>query len=397
MLEPGELITPRELARSRARLSELQIFRSVDVSPVAVDGRQDVRDVVVNYVERPDLDLEYGVRYSASGASGVGGAPSTPDNGRIQLAGAAEISDPFGWGWRLRPYTYLMRNRYSYGAALESATFFGLRVRTQLSVFDDRDNRSAVETLAARVRGYSVQQSRTLLKDTSSDQWHDRLRLQWGYANKDILYRGLEGGAAVNAGNRAFTTLSLIGDERDSFTDPHRGLFWTATTELSRRAIGSDVDYVRFYGQFFAYLPLPFNMVWAQGYRAGVVPGSDPLLLIENRFQAGGPTTVRGFNQNDLGPQTEQGDGLGGQGVLLLNQELRFPIWKQVAGGVFWDAGNVWALSRDVALGDLRHSVGGGVRVMFPFGPIRVEYAFVLNRRPGERAGRLVFGLGHAF
>ena len=83
--------------------------------------------------------------------------------------------------------------------------------------------------------------------------------------------------------------------------------------------------------------------------------------------------------------------------MLLLNQELRFPIWKQVAGGVFWDAGNVWLLSRDVALGDLRHSVGGGVRVMFPFGPIRVEYAFVLNRRPGERAGRLVFGLGHAF
>jgi len=152
------------------------------------------------------------------------------------------------------------------------------------------------------------------------------------------------------------------------------------------------------------YLPLPFDMVWAQGYRAGVVPGTNPLFLLENRFQAGGPNTVRGFSQNQLGPQFS-GAGLGGQAVAIFNQELRFPIMKlpafvggfQLAGGVFWDAGNTWALSRDFSLGDLRHDVGAGLRVMFPFGPIRLEYAFILNRRPGESAGRIVFGLGHAF
>ena len=88
---------------------------------------------------------------------------------------------------------------------------------------------------------------------------------------------------------------------------------------------------------------------------------------------------------------------LGGQAVLVLNQELRFPIWKQLAGGVFWDAGNVWALARDFSPGDLRQDVGAGLRLMLPFGPVRVEYAFVLNRRPGESSGRVVFGLGHAF
>ena len=138
-------------------------------------------------------------------------------------------------------------------------------------------------------------------------------------------------------------------------------------------------------------------MVWAQGYRAGVVPGTNPLLLLENRFQAGGPTTVRGFDQNALGPQTQEGEGFGGQGLILLNQELRFPIWKQLAGGLFWDAGNVWLLSRDISLGDLRQSVGAGLRVMFPFGPIRLEYAWVVNPLPDESKGRFVFGLGHAF
>jgi outer membrane protein assembly factor BamA len=34
---------------------------------------------------------------------------------------------------------------------------------------------------------------------------------------------------------------------------------------------------------------------------------------------------------------------------------------------------------------------------MFPFGPIRVEYAWVVNPRPDESKSRFVFGLGHAF
>ncbi len=41
--------------------------------------------------------------------------------------------------------------------------------------------------------------------------------------------------------------------------------------------------------------------------------------------------------------------------------------------------------------------MGVGLRYMFPFGPIRVEYAWVLDRQEGESKGRFVFGLGHAF
>jgi outer membrane protein insertion porin family len=106
---------------------------------------------------------------------------------------------------------------------------------------------------------------------------------------------------------------------------------------------------------------------------------------------------VRGFGQNDLGGVTLEGDSLGGQAVAILNQELRFPIWKSLQGGAFWDAGNAWLTSDEFDLGDLRQSVGLGLRYVFPFGPLRVEYAWILGRRPGEPRGRFVFGLGHAF
>ena len=41
--------------------------------------------------------------------------------------------------------------------------------------------------------------------------------------------------------------------------------------------------------------------------------------------------------------------------------------------------------------------MGAGLRVMFPFGPVRLEYAWVLKPKEGEAKGRFVFGLGHAF
>jgi outer membrane protein assembly factor BamA len=312
------------------------------------------------------------------------------------VAGAVEFNNPLGLGVRARAYGSASRERQSWGVNLDAATLAGRRVRTQLFVFDDDDDHRSISGLASHVRGVSLQQSRVLLRDRRSRRWHDRLRLQWGYVFKDIEYAASARDSLLLQGDRGFLSLGAIGDERDSLTDPKRGVFWTANTELARTGLGSDVDYVRLYGQLFAYVPIG-PLVWAQGYRFGSVPGENPLLLLENRFYAGGPTTVRGFGQNDLGGVTLEGDSLGGQAVAILNQELRFPIWKHLQGGVYWDAGNAWLTSEDFDLGDLRQSVGLGLRYVFPFGPVRVEYAWILARRPGEPRGRFVFGLGHAF
>ena len=405
-VRPGEIIRPQELAETRTRLAELGTFSSVDVRSVPVPGKEGVADLEVRYVERPDVELEYGLRYNASASTNPaeGDVPSGPSEGQLQAAAALRVASPFGLGWRFVAYTLQTSARQNYRLGLEAPTLLGRRVRTQLLAFDETDDEAAIAaSYTSKVRGFSVQQSRTLRWDTGGRRWHERLRLQWGYTNKDIRYQEEIGSYDIIGGNRAFLSVALIGDERDSLTDPRKGVFWTATTELARRFLGSDVDYVRLYGQVFTYVPLPGGLVWAQGYRAGVVPGDDPFFLLENRFQAGGPTTVRGFRQNGLGPQLTEDEGLGGQGVLVLNQELRFPIWKNLKGGVFWDAGNSWLLAQEFSVRDLRHTVGGGLRIMFPFGPVRLEYGFILDRRQNsdgsyvEPRGRFVFGLGHAF
>ena len=70
------------------------------------------------------------------------------------------------------------------------------------------------------------------------------------------------------------------------------------------------------------------RLVFASGWRLGLQKGfSEEGAVLTDRFYAGGGTTVRGFGQDELGPKLENGQPAGGNAVLVLNNELRFPLF----------------------------------------------------------------------
>jgi outer membrane protein insertion porin family len=393
-LAPGDLVRPSELARSRQHLSETGVFRSVDIRPES--SGPGTQDLVIDVVPRDDFTLEYNLRYTTQGSGGVGDAPSSATSDEIQIGATLEASNPFGFGHRYRFYGLVGGERALLGLTFDAASFFGRRWRTQVFLVDDQDRLAQIPRLLGRVRGVTFQQTKRQQRARGEFQRQDGLRMQWGYTYKHVHYSDPTT-RQVLAGDRAGLIHSLIGDTRDSLTDPHRGVLWSVGTELALRALGSEVDYVKVFGQLYYFVPLGAHVVWAQGYRLGITPGGNPLLLLEGRFQAGGASSVRGFDENTLGPKTAQDEPLGGQAVAIFNQELRFPIFRRLRGGLFYDAGNAFALASDLRLDSLRPSVGGGLRLMLPFGPIRLEHAWVLDPRDDEDRSRWVFSLGHAF
>jgi outer membrane translocation and assembly module TamA len=84
-----------------------------------------------------------------------------------------------------------------------------------------------------------------------------------------------------------------------------------------------------------------------------------------------------------------------------LNGELRVPVFTKVGAVVFIDGGNVFRRVNEFDIGELRGSVGFGVRYLSPIGPIRVDLGFKLDRRllgdDLERRTALHFSLGQAF
>ena len=160
---------------------------------------------------------------------------------------------------------------------------------------------------------------------------------------------------------------------------------------------------------------LQLSRAFAPG--AQLVDGS-PLLPQQERLYAGGQNSVRGFQQNLLGPViyvvTEVTDTLlptgervyeakpgvnplrtvprGGTALVIANLEYRrsFPSFSsQVEFAAFVDAGNVWeTTSGGFRRGDSRATPGVGVRVGTPLGPFRLDVGY---QPYPPRAGRALY------
>ncbi len=128
-------------------------------------------------------------------------------------------------------------------------------------------------------------------------------------------------------------------------------------------------------------------------------------LPASERFFAGGDTSVRGYALDRLGTAAtidRNGFPVGGNAVIVLNSELRIPVWKDIGVVGFVDAGNVWARVSDFAFGDIRPTTGFGLRYKSPIGPLRVDLGFKLARQTQpdgslERLTALHISLGQAF
>ena len=208
---------------------------------------------------------------------------------------------------------------------------------------------------------------------------------------------------------------SAFRDTRSDALDPDRGALLTVDNDLAARAIGSEVGFAQtFIGAFtFHRLPWQRRTVLALAGRVGLAQGfprtvNDDVvedLPASERFFAGGDTTVRGFSLDRLGTEetiTASGFPRGGNGVVVLNAELRINVWRGFGAVGFVDAGNIYPRVGDIDLTELRSAAGFGLRYRSPVGPIRIDLGFNLDPRelvPGrlERRSVLHVSLGQAF
>jgi len=215
-------------------------------------------------------------------------------------------------------------------------------------------------------------------------------------------------------------------DMRESpYVNP-RGFLIGNTLDVASSALGSDIEYIRGTMRVGYYLPFgpkpltpgvvedqpagtPFQRWFRQssiafGARGGILhsltgSGSDEAtaLPIDERFFNGGATTVRSFGERELGPHDNHGHPVGGEFFTVFNMEYTFPIFGELQGAVFTDAGNLLPTSEDIGLSDMRYAIGGGLRYKLPVGPIRLDYGVNPDPREFEDFGAFHFSFGFAF
>ncbi|RPI57832.1 MAG: hypothetical protein EHM55_00405 [Acidobacteria bacterium] len=391
-LHPEEALDLKALARSRSNLYATRAFSLADITrdeQPSENGEKPVRlNVTVREVQ--PIQLRYGLSFDTE--RGVGGIVDLSNHNTLGKARVIGV-----------------RSRYD-AQVREARTYFNqpaLRywpVATTASVYY-RDERNPATEKTGRFdidrRGASLQQEREL---ANSYVWSYGVRYE-----RARTIAALPGGVDERV---TVTPLSstFIRETRDEVLDATRGSFTSQGVEYSPAWLGADNAYLKYFGQYFRYFPLQAErrerftgeprrprLVYAAGVRLGLARAFGGVVPFSERFFAGGSATLRGFEQNAVGPVGADGLPLGGEAMLAINNELRFPLVSIFDGVTFVDVGNVFRTASDFSFADLRKSGGVGLRVRTPWFLGRVDYGIPLDRRAGERTSRVYFSIGQAF
>lgn len=210
----------------------------------------------------------------------------------------------------------------------------------------------------------------------------------------DIVLSREDIGSLIISGIRP----GIIYDTRDNPFDPKKGVLAGISFKIASAVLFSETDFFKMMIYANKYQSLSKRTVLAVSLRGGTAKGfgNTRELPIVERFFLGGRTSVRGYNQDSLGPKGQDGTPTGGNAFAEGNLEIRNAVTKNLGIVTFLDGGNVWRKTEEMDL-QLKFSAGMGLRYSTPVGPLRIDYGYKLNREVGESKGEIHFSLGQAF
>jgi len=411
----GEVCRLDKLLETQRNLYETGLFTVVDIAPVNLDPLDRTVDLNVRLRERKPAYVEAGFGVGnvvGSRVTGEWGTRNIFGSGRTLRARVEYAYDLFR-GERVDFGNMQFDNIfYRYDIVFGQRRVFGSKVNLGLNVFLEKDG--TVPDLVVKTLGGAVGGSRRLGLHTET----------FGSFTISEIERQATDLPVVESNSHILAT-SASHDLRDFILNPQTGAYRIARGQVGGGILGGLNDFYTLTGSLQRYHRIRPGWVFAWRLRAGwgdAYGRSDSTgVPVEQRYFLGGGNSVRGYNENVLGPRTlnpstQEFQVSGGEFLLLGNLELRTPVpvlsrWN-FSGAIFLDTGNVWediatmqpedfrlsADVDDVTVEDYRYSVGLGIRYNTPVGPIRLDYGWPLKQSTYlDDSGRFHITLGQIF
>ncbi len=390
-IRPGERFDGKKIEQSKERLQNLNYFEEVTYDTEPTDAGANRKDLIFRVKEKRTGELSFG------------GGVSSIDT----FMGFAEISqrnfDILNWprftgaGQSLSIRGQVGTINQEYDVSFVEPYLFNKPISWGTNLFATaQDNQNTL--FGERRMGASTTLSR-LFKDV--------LRVGGGYTLERVELRDVASGSPVSVTEfdgpdwlsrlRAFTTF----DNRDNVFSPTKGRVINLGGDLIGSFLGGDQEYYILRSGYTEYLT--FHKKHQIEFQARLTTsqafGKTSTTPAYDRFFAGGLGTVRGFNYRRVGPQ-ENGEAVGGQTMAIVNLDYTFPLpyLDAFRGVVFIDAGNVSSDSYNIDFGKFAVSVGPGIKVKTPIGPLAFYYGYpISNRDTKDKNGRFEFSLSRSF
>ena len=381
LVKEGEPFNVKKIRRTQEKLYNLGFFSDVAIE-IGETGDPNRADLICQVTEQRTGLLTMGAGYSSQDG----------------LLGTFQItqSNFLGRGQRIDLMLEFGKRKTNYQVSFTEPWFLGRHVLFGVSLYDtDRDRDYYKETrTGGNIRmGPHLTDILSLLFTYT----YERVRIYEAPSQyKDWVEEGKKDSSS-------FTTY-LTRDSRDNIFDASRGSRNSISLEVSGGILGGDTDFVKTFASSSWFFQTFWRFVLAVQLRYGVVSSFPPStgVPIYERFYVGGSDTVRGYDYRDeIGPRE------GGVTMFVSNLEYKFPIVMEkrrtiLQGAVFLDMGGSWRkgdMNFTIGTRDnqLKVGIGAGVRFQTPIFPIRLDWGYGLNHKPGEDKSQWYFTIGQPF
>lgn len=390
----GGWISTAKVERSKVRMQRLGYFEEVNVETPAVPGTTDQVDVNYTVKERPSGNLMLGLGFS-QGQGLIFNTSVTQNNflgsGKsVSLSfNNSEINRVFRLGY-LNPFWTLdgISRGFNVGYSEVDA---GARLNN--TVRYSSKTGSAGVNFAIPLTEFNTISVGASYESTSLDidpQFLDIRLFRFIFLEGDEynIFR-LSSAFSYDTRNSAlFPTKGVLQQISGQFAAPFGDLnFWK-------------VDYD---SRIFVPIYKEYVLLFKTSVGYGDAYGDTFELPFFENFFAGGPRTVRGYEESSLGPKDQFNQAFGGNLSLVGNAELILPVpflkeFKSVRLTAFYDIGNVYDTGfEDVTIESLRMSTGISGVWLSPFGMLSVSIAQPFNDQPNDRIQKFQFTFGTTF
>lgn len=372
--KPGEPFNSKLARRSMQRVYNLGFFEDVNIK---MNPGVDPNAVVMELDVTEKRTGSFGIGAGYSSEDGVVGMVSIGDTNFRGTGDAISLSyETSGDDTDAHGYTFSYRRPW-----LDSKETVGtFRIYNRTYEYDDYDESGDLkETYMRKYSGGELTFGRPV-SEYSTNYLTLRNRKDSYVKHVDDGNLGdrstpaYEGWRRDNFGTTRSVTFEHVTDTRDNVYNPMSGSRLSLSGEFA--GFGGDFDFQKYTVDGQRYIRAGRSQVFALRARYGVGTGD---ISEFNQYRIGGQGSLRGYRE----------DQFRGDREFLGTVEYRFPVVKKVQGALFTDWGGAWdsGLTPD----DLHASVGVGISLTTPIGPLRFDYGW------GEDGGRVHFNVGSTF
>jgi len=417
LFKKGDWLRTDRLQETERLLYDTNAYNSVNISSEPVGrtaNRIEERDVTVNLLEAKRRDAIFGFGFQTNNAN-----LTVP--GLSFLHGVRGLSQLTYYNLLGKLYTGSIQFRISeselFGqVSLQNPRPFGLELPTLVTLFA---RRQAEQTFRSDRYTASIQAERRFSQNFITYMTYTLERIQIAPLKDLTIEEIARNSQPIRLGRIG---PSFIYDTRNNKFDPTAGAQTLGSFTAAASLLGGNEQFVKFNIEHHRYYGLRRfrDTIYSVSARLGLATpfGGRQSLPISERFFAGGASDLRGFGFEEAGPfilvpeRDSNGDiifngngtprmrinPLGGNAVIVINNELRFPLFGGLGGTVFADTGNVFPRVRDLKPGKLTQTLGFGVRIKTPVGPLRLDMGFLVwNKPPGYDLFHIHFTIGQSF